>query len=121
MTTPLFSRERALLQDWGFKSATAALSTMVAALEGVYPDTPALRFTDKAGYLAARAVWRARQRAIEAEIRALKAARRVREGQAQAQANLHDWSRLAHAALLERGLQQQKAGQQWAADRRVAA
>lgn len=113
-----FKMRQEMCREWGFVSPWVALAAFEAALVGGgTPATPALDFADKAGYLRARAAWRARQRVIEAEIRALKAARKGGsvDACATAQSQASVWRVLAHAALLERAAQKRKAAAQWQA------
>lgn len=120
-----FQTRRDLCQAWGLRSPweARALFAEAAGDPDAAPATPALAFADKAGYLEARAAWRARQRTIEAQIRALKAARRQGGWQERADAasEAAAWGVLAHAALLERALQKKRAGAQWAQARAAAA
>lgn len=111
----------ALLRDWGYAYGTLALHTFFEAKEGKKPATsPMLSFTTKEGYLSQRAAWRARQRAIEARIRLLKAARRLdADGASSCASELHAWKVLAQAALVERYLQKRQAASQQEAARQA--
>ena len=116
-----FDARGALLRDWGYAYGSLALHTLFEVRDGKKAATgPMLSFTTKEGYLAQRAAWRARQRAIEAQIRRLKAARRVEaDGASSCASELHAWKTLAHAALVERFLQKRLAASQQEAARAV--
>jgi hypothetical protein len=121
-TTPATTQSRRadLLKDWGFNHPWNAEQAFLAARDDgkPLPATPALSFTSREGYLAARAYWRARQKAIEAEIRALKKARKGNTDAAHAAAyQATVWRTFARAALLERRLQKAEAARQVAAAR----
>ena len=116
-TTPATTQSRRadLLKDWGFNHPWNAEVAFLAARDDgkPLPPTPALSFTSRATYLAARAYWRARQKALEAEIRALKKARKGDTPDAHAAAyQATVWRSMARAALLERKLQKAEAARQ---------
>jgi hypothetical protein len=116
--TTTMSRRADMLKDWGFNHPWNAEQAFLAARDDgkPLPPTPALSFTTREGYLAARAFWRARQKAIEAEIRALKKARKGDTPEAHAAAyQATVWRSMARAALLERHLQKAEAARQVAA------
>lgn len=115
-TTTALAARTELCKAWGFSSHYHARSAFLAALneEAVAPASPALTFATREAYLQARAEWRARQKTIEATIRALRAQRK--EGgwyeKSCRQAEGHAWSMIAEAALMERQLQKRQAGAQ---------
>ena len=125
MTQDSIKARIALVKDWSFGSGHIALHAMRKALEEgeKMPVTQALTFASAEEYRAARAQWRARQKTIEAQIRALKAAARSSDvyAQAGAQSERAAWSVIAYAALLERKLQKQLACAQWQAEQARAA
>jgi len=116
----VYTARQEIYAAWGFRYPFQALEAMEAGVLDAarLPATPALAFASKAAYLAARQGWRARQRAIEAQIRALRAARRTapdRTALAAIQREVQMWGFLAHTALIERRLQKEEAARQWAA------
>lgn len=78
--------------------------------------SPMLVFSDAATYKEKRALWRARQKRVEAIIRSWKKGRR--EGGVSdrnyADQQARAWGKLAYAFLRERQVQKQVAGIQWA-------
>lgn len=110
----VYTARQEIYAAWGFRYPFQALEAMEAGVLDAarLPATPALAFASKAAYLAAR------QRAIEAQIRALRAARRSvpdRTALAAIQREVQMWGFLAHTALIERRLQKEEAARQWAA------
>lgn len=118
------ARRNELTKAWGFTSPWAAEASLRAALEDgkPLPATPALSFSTREAYLAARAAWRARQKAIETEIRMLKKARKGGSDEASNAAMMATtWRVVARAALIERKLQKAEARRQVEAARAVEA
>ena len=118
----LYQEITALSAEFGARTPEESVRLMKEAAQAHAKaqelSTPMLRFANKAGYLEARAAWRARQKTIEARVRAHRLAARTQRGDAQAfaQEQAHRWGVFARAALVERGLQKRLAAAQWRAE-----